>query len=78
MQINELIKLIEIEFDDFTEGSLNPKTDLRKTDVWTSMHALILIALIDTEYNVTLNGEDLRSINCIEDLYNIIKNRLVS
>lgn len=75
MNITDFIKNIETEIDEFEEGSLNSNTDLRQTEVWTSMHALILIALIDTEYNVTINGEDLRTITCIEDLYNIVKAR---
>lgn len=75
MNITDFIKNIETEIDEFEEGSLHPNTDLRQTEAWTSMHALILIALIDTEYNVTINGEDLRAITCIEDLYNIVKAR---
>lgn len=78
MNITEFIKKIESEIDEFEDGSLCPNTDLRKTNAWTSMHALILIALIDIEYNVTINGEDLRKITCIEDLYNIVKDRIPS
>ncbi|MBP8033111.1 MAG: acyl carrier protein [Bacteroidia bacterium] len=76
MNITEFIKNIETEIDEFEDGSLRPDTNLRQTKAWTSMHALILIALIDTEYNVTINGEDLRSITSIEDLFNIVKERV--
>lgn len=75
MNIADFIKKIETEIDEFEDGSLHPDTDLRQTSAWTSMHALILIALIDAEYNVTINGEDLRAMTCIEDLYNIVKER---
>ena len=78
MTIEDFITKIETEIDEFEEGSLKPETDLRKTSAWTSMHALILIALIDTEYNVTINGEDLRAITSIEDLYHIVKQRIKS
>lgn len=76
MNITDFIKKIETEIDEFEAGTLKPDTDLRKTTAWTSMHALIIIALIDTEYNVTITGEDLRSITSIEDLYNIIQSRI--
>ncbi|OFY84371.1 MAG: hypothetical protein A3F72_00990 [Bacteroidetes bacterium RIFCSPLOWO2_12_FULL_35_15] len=76
MNITDFIKKIETEIDEFEAGTLNPDTDLRKTTAWTSMHALIIIALIDTEYNVTITGEDLRTITSIEDLYNIIQSRI--
>ena len=75
MNIADFIKKIETEIDEFEEGTLFPETDLRKTNAWTSMHALILIALIDIEYGVTINGEDLNKMTCIEDLYNIVKQR---
>ncbi len=75
MKIEELIAKIEFEIDELTPGTLRPETNLKDTDIWTSMHALILIALIDTEYDVTINGEDLRQINSIQDIYNIIKSR---
>ncbi|MCD6018331.1 MAG: acyl carrier protein [Bacteroidetes bacterium] len=75
MDIKDFINKIETEIDEFEEGSLKPETNLRNTSAWTSMHALILIALIDTEYNVTITGEDLRTITSIEDLYNIVKER---
>lgn len=76
MNIEDFIQKIETEIDEFEDGSLKPDTDLRKTSAWTSMHALILIALIDTEYNVTINGEDLRTIGNIEDLFTIVKTRM--
>jgi acyl carrier protein len=76
MDINDFINKIETEIDEFEEGSLKPGTNLRNTGAWTSMHALILIALIDTEYNVTITGEDLRTVTSIEDLYNIVKKRM--
>jgi acyl carrier protein len=43
---------------------------------WSSMHALIVIAFINAEYNVTLNGEDLRNTETLFDIYNITKSKL--
>jgi acyl carrier protein len=40
------------------------------------MHALILIALVDTEYNVTLNGNDLRNLTTVTDLHALIESRM--
>lgn len=75
MEIIELIKKIEIEFE-LPENSLSSDTSFRDLKEWSSMHALILIALVDIEYNVTITGEDLRGISTVSDLYNIIKGRL--
>lgn len=75
MNINDFIKKIENEIDELKSGSLLPETKFRSIPEWSSMHALILIALADTEYGVTLTGEDLRNCITIKDLYMIISSR---
>lgn len=78
MQITEFITRLETEFDDVPKGTLTPQTGIRDIPEWSSMHALIITALIDTEYGVTLNGEDLRSASTLQDLFNIVSLRLKS
>ena len=39
---------------------------------WSSMHALILIALIDNHFDVLLTGEELRVLDTIQDLYDLL------
>lgn len=75
MDINEFILKLEAEFEDVPKGTLTAQTSFRDMPEWSSMHALIIIALIDTEYGVTLNGEDLRSAVTVQDLFNIITSR---
>jgi acyl carrier protein len=72
MDINELIEKIEEEFEEAEPGSITAATSFRELDEWSSMHALIIIALIDTEYDVTLTGEDLSSAVTVQDLYDVI------
>lgn len=72
MEIQELISKIEIEFENLEPGTLKPETSFRDLKEWSSMHALILIALVDTEYNVTMTGNDLRAISTVNDLYQFI------
>jgi acyl carrier protein len=75
MEITDFIIRLEAEFEDVPKGTLAPGTSFRDIPEWSSMHSLIIIALIDTEYGVTLNGEDLRSASTIQDLFNIISGR---
>ena len=74
MKIEELIQRLEEEFEDLSVG-LTPDTDFRQLDEWSSMHALIIIALVDTEYEVSLNGNDLKSMKTVQDLYNLVQER---
>lgn len=75
MEITDFIQKLETEFEDVPKGTLTAQTSFRDMPEWSSMHALIIIALIDTEYGVTLNGDDLQSAVTVQDLYNIITNR---
>lgn len=74
--IEEFISTLETEFDELEPGTLKPDTNFSDLDEWSSMHSLIIIALIDTEYEVTITGEDLMSINKVEELYDIVKSRM--
>jgi acyl carrier protein len=75
MDINHLIERLEDEFEELKPGTLNPKTNFKDLKEWSSMYALILIALVDTEYDVSVSGEDLRKIETVQDLFNLIQER---
>ncbi len=74
--IGEFISTLETEFDELAPGTLKPETKFNDLDEWSSMYSLIIIALIDTEYEVTISGEDLMSISKVEELYEMVKSRM--
>ncbi|OFY93228.1 MAG: acyl carrier protein [Bacteroidetes bacterium RIFCSPLOWO2_12_FULL_31_6] len=74
--LDEFTKNIEIELDDLESGTLTSDINYRDLEQWSSMYALIIIAYVDSEYNVTLTGDDLRSCNTVRDLYLLIKSRV--
>ncbi len=76
MNISEFIEKLEAEFDELEPGTLKPDTNFRDLDEWSSMHALIIIALIDTDYDVTITGDDLSSIETVSELYDIVAQRV--
>jgi acyl carrier protein len=73
--ITTFTRKLENELDGVEPGSLQATTVYREIPAWSSMYALVLIALSETEYNVTLTGEDLRGCKTVQDLYDIIKSR---
>ena len=75
MEIQVLVDQIEHEFDELEKGKLHSKSSIREIEGWSSMHALILIALVDNHYDVLLSGEELKNALTVEDLYHIIKKR---
>lgn len=73
--ITVFIKKIEAEIDGITPGTLTPGSRFRELPEWSSMHALIIIALAETEYDVSITGEELRGCKTVQDIYNVISSR---
>jgi len=75
MNIEKFIRHIEAEFDDLQPGTLKGDTIFRDTFEWNSINALILIAMVKTEYDVTLSAEDLISSKTVNDIFSIVRTR---
>jgi len=78
MNIEEFIKQIEGEFDDVKPGVLKPESQFREVFEWNSINALILIAMVKTEYDVTINADDLVKSKTVQDIYQLIESRVAS
>jgi acyl carrier protein len=76
MNIEEFIKHVEGEFDDIQPGILKPESKFREVFEWNSINALILIAMVKTEYDVTLSADDLIGSKTIQDIYNLVSSRV--
>lgn len=73
MEINEFIANFADQFDETDASVFTPETKFRELEEWSSLIALSIIAMIDEEYDVTLKGDDMRSAQTIEDLFNAVK-----
>ena len=76
MNIEDFISAIEEEFEDLKPGVLTPDVKFREVMEFNSINAVIIIALVDAEYDVAINAEDLQSSKTINDLFKIIKSRV--
>jgi len=75
MDINEFTKKLEVELEGIDPGSLQPETAYRSLKNWSSMHALIIIAFIDLNFDITLNAQDLKNTQTVRDLYDLVQNK---
>ena len=57
-------------FEETDPKVFGAETKFRELDEWSSLIALALISMIDEEYDIVLNGEDIREAVTVEDLYN--------
>lgn len=76
MKIEEFIAQLEQEYEDLKPGILKPDSVFREVFEWNSINALILIAMVKTEYDVTINAEDIATSKTVQDLYRIIESRV--
>lgn len=72
MDIKEFIEKFaeNVEIEDVE--TLSPETNFRELDEWSSLAGLSVIAMFDDEFDITINGNDIRASHTIQDLYNLI------
>lgn len=76
MEMNDFIEKLAEQFDDIDVGLLTAETKYRELDGYTSLVALMIISMIDEEYNVTVTGDDMKKQVTIGDLYNLVSSHL--
>lgn len=76
LTIEEFIGQIEEQFEDLERGKLKPDSKFRDAFEWNSINALIIIAMISTEFEVSIDADDIRNSETINDIFNIIKKRI--
>jgi acyl carrier protein len=54
------------------DEEIRPDTDLNSLDNYDSLSALTIIALVDEEFNMTLTGNQLKSITTVKSLQELI------
>lgn len=75
MEIQEFIEKFAEIFDDTDPATLTPATTFRDLEEWSSLSALGVIALADEEFDVELSGLEMRSVNTIQELFDLIKGK---
>lgn len=72
MDIKEFIEHFAEQFDDTELSEFQPETVFHDLEEYTSLIALSIILMLDEDYNVTVNGNEMKSCVTIEDLYNLV------
>ena len=75
MEIQDFIQNFADQFEDLCINELTVYTVFKSLDEWTSLAALSVIAMIDDEYEVSINGNDIRNLETIGDLFELIKSK---
>ena len=76
MKLLDFIEHFAEQFDETDANDITATTVFRNLEEWSSLVALSVMAMIDEEYDVQLNGEEMRSAVTVEDLFNIVSTKL--
>ena len=75
LQIAEFITDFEELFDEIAPNSITAETTFRDIDEWSSLIALMVIAMADENYDVKLGGDDIRLSTTVADLHEKIRSK---
>jgi acyl carrier protein len=75
MELNKFIENFAAQFEDTDASVFTAETKFKEVDEWSSLSALSIIAMVDEEYDVEINGQDIRSCETIAELFNLVNGR---
>ena len=73
MEIKEFIEQFAGQFYDTDLSEFKPETVFHELDEYTSLIALAIILMIDEEYGVSIDANEMAAAVTIEDLFNTVK-----
>ena len=76
MELNEFVAHFAEQFEETDACVFTPATKYHDLEEWSSLIGLSVIAMVDDEYDVMLKGNEIKSAVTIEDLYNIVKEKM--
>lgn len=76
MNIKQFIARFREEFEYLEEDEIiDANTDFQKIDGWDSLTAIMILEMIDDEFEADISGDELRECKTIQELYNLSKER---
>jgi len=75
MDISTFVENFAAQFEETDPSEFKSETVFKDLEEWSSLSALLIIAMVDENYNVRIKGDDIRNSSTIEDLYKIVESR---
>ena len=71
MSLEKFIEDFQNQLED-TSTTITPETDYKNQEYWDSLTAMVVKVLIEDEYGVDIQPEELNNFNNIKGLYNFV------
>ncbi len=75
MELQEFVQNFADQFDETDAAVFTPETKFRDLDEWASIIGLSIILMVDDEYGITIDADDMKQAQTIEDLFNIVQSK---
>ncbi|MDR1154061.1 MAG: phosphopantetheine-binding protein [Bacteroidales bacterium] len=75
MNINDFIRNFADIFDDTPAEEFVPELPFKDLEEWSSLMALSLMSMVEDEYNVFLDRNDIENSCTVEDLFHTIQSK---
>lgn len=72
MDIKEFIENFKEVFDDSDTSEFTPDTYFKEIPEYSSLTVLSIIGFADENFDVTISGKEIREVDTIQDLYDLI------
>lgn len=76
MTLDEFFEQFREEIDVVDLVNIDTTTDFKNIPGWDSVNALIIIAMIEENFEIRMNTNDMELCSTIEDLYKHIQSKL--
>lgn len=67
--ISTFVQNFASQFDETPIDAFSAETKFRELEEWSSMVALVIIAMVDEHYKVKLSGNEIKESNTIQDIF---------
>ena len=75
MDIDEFIGKFAACLNHTPVSAIGLETEFKKLDEWSSIFALVVIAMVDSDYHKVLTADDLRNSKSLSDLFHLIQSK---
>lgn len=76
MTVEGFIEKIVEEFPDLKKEKISPEMNFRDHVEWDSINALVLIAMVNVEYDVIITAEELINAETVNDVYLVVEKKV--
>jgi acyl carrier protein len=76
MELNDFVKHFAEQFENTAISQFAPETRFRDLEEWDSVHALIIMALVNEKYKVKITPEELKNCQVIAEVFEVVKAKI--